>query len=253
MNFLEIIMRNITEEPSEILETRKKPLPLSDYILSRSGIIGEFKRKTPTKEFKICLPPEEIGKIYEKYNFSAVSVVVEKNFFSTTDDDLKRIKNAISIPVIQKGFIREESQIIKAANNGADSVLLIVRLLDRERLINLLRFCHQIQMEPIVEIYSENEIEIIKDLPLKIIGVNNRNLETLKVDLNHGEEVLSRVIEEKLGEVRIIESGLKDPEDILRFKKIGADGFLIGTYFLESHNIEESVQKFSVGVDKCLR
>ncbi len=250
MNFLEIIKKNISREPMEKLKRKEKPLPLSDYIVRRSGIIGEFKRKTPTKEFRVKLLPEEIAVIYEKYSFSAVSVVVERKFFLTTDDDLRRIKNTVSIPVIQKGFIMEESQIIKARNNGADSVLLIVRLLDRKKLINLIEFCNEIQLEPIVEIYSEDEIEIIKDLRLKIVGVNNRDLETLEVDFIRGEKVLRRVIENKLGEIRIIESGLKKLEDIFRFKKIGADGFLIGGAFLESPNIEETAQIFSKVVEK---
>lgn len=250
MNFLEIIKKNLTKEPMEKLERKEKPLSLSDYISGRSGIIGEFKRKTPTKEFRINLLPEEIAVIYEKYNFSAVSVVVENNFFSTTDEDLKRIKNTVSIPVIQKGFIFEGSQIIKARNNGADSVLLIVRLLDRKELINLLELCNDIQMEPIVEISSEDEIEIIKDLRLKIVGVNNRDLRTLKIDLDRGEKVLKSLIENKLGEIRIIESGLKKPEELLRFKKIGADGFLIGGAFLENPNIEEIVKRFSKVVEK---
>ncbi len=248
MNFLEIVKKSSEKGIVEELKRIEKPLSLSDFIIRKNGIIGEFKRGTPTKKFRIGLLPEEVASIYEKYNLSAVSVVVEKRFFMTTEDDLKRIKNTVSIPVIQKGFIVEESQIIRARNNGADSILLIVRLLEKEKLINFLKLCKETQMEPIVELFSEKDIQIVKDLTLKIVGINNRDLETLKVDLDRGEGILSRVIEEKIGEIRIIESGIKKPEELLRFKKIGADGFLIGSAFLENQNIEEIVREFSEAI-----
>lgn len=250
MNFLEIIKNNYEEKREEKLEIKEKPLSLSEYILKLSGIIGEFKRGTPERKFDIKLLPEEIALIYEKYNFSAVSVVVEEKFFLTTHEDLKRIKKTVSIPVIQKGFITQEHQIIRARNNGADSILLIVRILGKRRLLELMKVCEEIGMEPIVEIHSENDLKISSDLPLKILGINNRDLETLKVDISHGEKILSMAIEKGIGNLRIVESGLKRPEDILRFKAIGADGFLIGRAFLESPDIEKRVKEFSEVIKK---
>lgn len=250
MSFLEIIRKNMKRETEEELKIKEKPLPLFEYISNRSGIIGEFKRGTPEGEFKIKLLPEEIASIYEKYNFSAVSVVVEERFFFTKPDDLKRIKNTVSIPVIYKGFITEESQIIRARNLGADSILLIVRILGRKKLIKLLKICDEIQIEPIVEVFSEDDLKIVSDLPVKILGINNRDLETLKVDFSRGEKILSMAIDKGVGKLRIIESGLKKPEDILKFKALGADGYLIGRAFLESPDIEKSVKEFSEAIKK---
>lgn len=250
MNFLEIVKGKIEKEEKVRLERFEPPLPLSDFIINRSGIIGEFKRGTPKRKFKIELLPEEIASIYEKYNFSAVSVVVESQFFLTTVDDFKRIKGSVSIPVIQKGFITRESQIIEARNNGADSILLIVRLLDREKLSNLLKICHELHMEPLVEVFSKEDVEKIADLPVKIVGINNRDLSTLEVNLEHGEEMLSFLNEKGIGNLKIIESGLRKPEDLIRFKRKGADGFLIGSAFLEDSQIEKRVKEFSEVIER---
>ncbi len=250
MNFLEIIKEKIEKEKKVKLERFEKPLPLSDFIVNHSGIIGEFKRGTPKRKFKIEFLPEEIALIYEKYNFSAVSVVVESQFFLTTVEDLKRIKSSVSIPVIQKGFIIRESQIIEARNNGADSVLLIARLLERENLLNLLQICHELHMEPLVEVFSMEDVEKISDLPVNIIGINNRDLSTLEVNLENGEKILSLLNKKGIGNLKIIESGLKKPEDLIRFKRNGADGFLIGSAFLEDSEIEKKVKKFSEVIEK---
>ncbi|MGQ9617935.1 MAG: indole-3-glycerol-phosphate synthase [Candidatus Aminicenantia bacterium] len=244
MNFLEIIKREVEIEGDDEIKRIEPPLSLSDFIIKESGIIGEFKRGTPTKKFKLELIPEKIAIIYEEGGVSAISVVVEKKFFLTEEEDLRRIKNTVSIPVIQKGFILNESQIVRARNNGADSVLLIVRLLDKDKLRSLLSKCEELGMEPIVEVSSEEDIKVISDINLKIIGINNRDLNTLKVNLDKGERILSLTVKRKIGRIRIIESGLRNPEDLKRFKKAGADGFLIGGAFLDAEDMREKVREF---------
>lgn len=250
MNFLEKIKKQIEaqEIKEEILRRKEKPLSLSSYLRKGNGLIGEFKRATPTRKFDTDWQPEELARRYETSGFSAVSVVVEENYFLTTADDLKRVKSAVSIPVIQKGFIIHESQIIQARNNGADSVLLIASLVEKRKLIRLLEKCQELQMEPLVEVHSEQDVEKISDLPVKIVGVNNRDLTSLKVDLSHGERMLDLLREKNIGEIRIIESGLKTPEDLKRFKRAGADGFLIGSYFMEASEIEDRILKLMEGL-----
>jgi len=245
MNFLERIKEQIEAQQmkEEILQRKEKPLSLFSYLKKGNGIIGEFKRATPTRIFDTKWQPEQLARQYEANGFSAISVVVEEKYFLTTADDLKKIKSAVSIPVIQKGFIIHESQIIQARNNGADSVLLIATLVDKRKLTCLLEKCQELQMEPLVEIHAEEDIKKISELPVKIIGINNRDLTSLKIDLSHGERILALLKEKNIGEIRIIESGLKTPEDLKRFKKAGADGFLIGSYFMESDRIEERIMK----------
>jgi len=250
MNCDEKIKKQIEaqEIKEEILQRKEKPLSLSDYLRKGNGIIGEFKRATPTKKFDTDWQPEVLARHYEISGFSAVSVVVEEKYFLTTADDLKRIKIAVSIPVIQKGFIIHESQIIQARNNGADSVLLIASLVEKRKLIRLLEKCQELQMEPLMEVHSEQDVEKISDLPIKIVGVNNRDLTTLKIDLSQGERILALLKEKNIGEIRIIESGLKTPEDLKRFKKAGAEGFLIGSYFMETNKIEDRILKIMEGL-----
>lgn len=250
MNFLEQIKKEIEfpEEEGSFLLRKERPLSLSSYLRKGNGIIGEFKRASPTKNFKTLRPPEEFALLYEANGFSAVSVVVEENYFLTTAEDLKKIKNTVSIPVIQKGFLLYESQVIKARNNGADSVLLITALTGKKRLMDLLEKCEELQMEPIVEVHSEKDVEEISGLPVKIVGINNRNLSTLKVDLSQGESILALLKKKNIGELRIIESGLTKAEDLRRFRQAGADGFLIGSCLLAAEKIEDKIKELIEGL-----
>ncbi len=244
MNFLDIIKENFKgEEKDIVLLRRDEPLSLSHFILNGSGIIGEFKRSTPKKKFKLKFLPEEIALSYEKHGCSAVSVVVENKFFLTSEQDFQRIKNVVSIPVIHKAFIFNEFQIVKARNNGADSILLIASLLDKRKLENLIIKSEELKMEAIVEVHSVEDVEKISDLPVKIVGINNRDLSTLKVNLDHGERILNMVVKKNIGNIRIIESGLKNAKDVKRFKESGAQGFLIGSAFLESLELEEKIKE----------
>jgi len=250
MNFLEIIKKQLErQEPKEaVLLRNDQPLSLLDYLRRGNGIIGEFKRATSTRKFNTNWKPEELARQYERNGFSAVSVVVEETYFLTTADDLKRIKSVVSIPVIQKGFIIYESQIIEARNNGADSVLLIAALVGKKKLTRLLGKCQELQLEPLVEVHSEEDVRKISDLPVKIVGINNRDLTTLKIDLSVGEKILGLLQKKNIGEVRIVESGLKTADDLKRFKRAGAAGFLIGSYFMGALNVEEKILELMEGL-----
>lgn len=251
MNFLEQIKKEIElpKAKENFLTRKEKPLSLSLHLKRGNGIIGEFKRATPTRTFMVCRSPEDFARLYEINGFSAVSVVVQENYFLTTAEDLKKIKNTVSIPVIQKGFILSESQLIEARNNGADSVLLIVTLTGKKVLSTLLDKCQELQLEPIVEVHSEKDVEEISDLPVKIVGVNNRDLSTLKVDLSRGESILALLKKENIGELRIIESGLTKAEDLRRFRQAGADGFLIGSCFMEAEKVENKIMELIGGLN----
>jgi len=153
------------------------------------------------------------------------------------------VRKAVDIPVLKKGFFLYEHQIIEARNQGADSVLLIVALLGRERLISLWEKCQELELEPVVEIHSLEEVETIADLPLTIVGVNNRDLKSLTVDLSQGEKVLRELKRRKIGEIHILESGLKEASDLRRFRQLGADGFLIGGCFMEAADPAKKIEE----------
>lgn len=251
MNFLEEIKKTLelkTGEPVVSLENRTRPLSLSAFIRQKNGLIGEFKRATPTKKFNPVLPPSEVARLYQRYGFSAVSVVVENRYFLTTEQDLADVRKAVEIPVLKKGFFLYEHQIIEARNQGADSVLLIVALLGRERLISLWEKCQELELEPVVEIHSLEEIETIADLPLSIVGINNRDLKSLTVDLAQGEAALRELKRRKIGELHIVESGLKEANDLRRFRQLGADGFLIGGCFMEAVDLTKKIEEITEGL-----
>lgn len=251
MNFLQMIKNELEKEISsrEVeLKNTEKPLSLSDSLRKGNGIIGEFKRATPTRKFNLSVGLAEVALAYQKAGFSAVSVVVDKKYFLTEENDLLEIRKTVSLPILKKGFFIHPEQVIEARNSGADSLLLIVSLLGRERLSQMLETCLKLKMEAVVEVQSEEDVEEISGLPVEIVGVNNRNLSDLSVDLKRGERVFKYLKEKNIGEVRIVESGLKTPSDIRFFKELGADGFLIGTAFMEAENLAATIEYFLGGL-----
>lgn len=244
MSFLQKIKEEVKMKsfPKEIkLKNLTRPLSLVQFIKSKNGIIGEFKRATPARKFKLSLSPAEVSLAYQNANFSAVSVVVDENYFLTGEKDLMEIRRAVSLPVLKKGFFIHPHEVVEARNAGADSILLIAGLLGRAGLSFMLEVCRRLAMEPVVEVSSVEEVEEIAELPIKVVGVNNRNLHDLSVDLRRGQKVLDYILQKKVGEIRIVESGLKSPSDIRLFKQLGADGFLIGSAFMGAEDLKSTI------------
>lgn len=233
-------------------ESRERILEgeFSRNLIKKGGIIAEFKRSSPTRNFHLKFTPEEMAWKYERAGASAISVVVDEVHFKTTYDDLYRIRKAAKLPILCKGFIKTDDRIRKAKDNGADAILLIARILSRERLFSLMEKSEKSGLEAVVEIHTEEDLEKIKDIPVKILGINNRDLVTLKVDLNHGERILEMAKRKGMGKLRIIESGIKFCSEIRRFKKMGADAFLIGSSLLASSNIEAKLREFVKAVQQ---
>lgn len=251
MDFLEKMKKkvesNSRKTPGLVLRG-SKPLSLSEHIGRKNGLIGEFKRATPTRKFNPPFSPFEIARIYERNGFSAVSVVVEEEFFLTTNQDLAEVRRATCLPVLKKGFFLHPDEVVEAYNQGADSILLIAGFLGREKLVELLNKCEELSLEPIVEIHSFEEMEIIADLSIGIVGINNRDLKSLKVDLGRGEALLREAKDRNIGRWHIIESGLKTAEDLRYFRQLGADGFLIGSAFMEAPDPEAKIKEFIKGL-----
>ncbi|MGB9765692.1 MAG: indole-3-glycerol-phosphate synthase [Candidatus Saccharicenans sp.] len=248
MNFLEEIKKKVeakAENSSGEIKNSKQPLSLIEYIRRKNGLIGEFKRATPTRKFYPRLSPSEMAHLYERYGFSAVSVVVEEEYFLTTKQDFADVRKAVRIPVLKKGFFLHRAQIIEAYNEGADSILLIASFVGRQRLMELLEECQRLHLEPIVEVHSLDDLEMIAVLPVQIVGINNRDLKSLRVDLFQGELILKEAKSRSIGQMHIIESGLKTVEELKKFRQLGADGFLIGGAFMEANNPEAKIKELS--------
>jgi len=211
----------------------RKPLSLKDFLTDKrkNGIIAEFKRKSPSKGIindKVNI--KEVVTGYEKAGASAVSVLTDTDFFGGTDNDIMEIRNSIGIPVLRKEFIIDEYQVYESKSIGADVILLIAAILIKDQAFNLARLAHSIGLQVLMEFHDDNEIGIMNEY-VDVAGINNRNLKTFEVSLEHSAELASRLPQ---GILKISESGISSPDDIIFLKKYGFDGFLIGENFMKA-------------------
>jgi len=193
----------------------------------RNNIIAEFKRRSPSKgEIRSTADPETIAKAYEQGGAAAVSVLTEEDHFDGSLDDLRAIRQAISLPVLRKDFIFEKYQVYESAAAGADALLLIVAALNDEALGRLRRITEdELGMDALVEVHSREEMDRAGASGAHLIGVNNRDLGTFAVSLETSAE-LARIAPDSA--VLISESGIKSAEDIHHLRNLGYRGFLIG-------------------------
>jgi len=207
-------------------------LSLKDFLLdrSRTGIIAEFKRRSPSKG---VINPDvdvlEVTKGYTENGASCLSVLTDEHFFGGSDDDL--IKARINeIPILRKDFIIDEYQLIEAKSIGADVILLIAACLTVAEVKRLASFAKNLGMEVLLELHAEEELDHMCD-DTNVIGINNRNLKTFDVDIERSLRMAERIPFPKF---KIEESGISSVNDILLFKKHGFQGFLIGENFMKA-------------------
>ena len=207
-------------------------LPLKDFLVdrSRTGIIAEFKRRSPSKG---VINPDvdviEVTKGYAENGASCLSVLTDEHFFGGSDEDL--VKARINeIPILRKDFIIDEYQLIEAKSIGADVILLIAACLTVPEVKRLASFAKNLGLEVLLELHAEEELGHICD-ETEIIGINNRNLKTFKVDIERSLRMAEKIPFPKF---KVAESGISSVEDILLFKRHGFNGFLIGENFMKA-------------------
>ena len=234
--------------PIELLEKSKdfakKPLSLSQYLVQpdRSGIIAEFKRRSPSKGIindKVSV--EHTTKGYVDAGASALSVLTDTEFFGGTNQDLETARKFNFCPILRKDFIIDEYQIIEAKSIGADAILLIAAVLSSEKLNQLAAFAHELELEVLMEVHNGEELQTHLVDSVDIIGVNNRNLKTFEVDINTSLS-LSDMIPRQF--VKISESGINNPASVVELKEGGFQGFLIGEHFMAQNNPGEACAEF---------
>jgi indole-3-glycerol phosphate synthase len=227
----------MTREPRTVLERRallRSPDAASfTERLSRSGsinVIAECKRRSPSRGvLRVAYDPVEIAKGYERAGAAAISVLTEPGFFDGTLDHLVRVREAVSMPLLRKDFIVDDYQLLEARAAGAAAILLIVAALDDRQLVSLSRAARDLGLAALVEVHNVEECRRAIDAGAEIVGVNNRNLRTLEVDLNASREI-ARVIPKTI--IAISESGLKTPADLQSMHALGYRAFLIGERFM---------------------
>ncbi len=208
------------------------------------NIIAEIKRASPSKGvINDKIDVAEIAKTYEKGGACAISVLTEEDRFQGSLEDLRAARKAVNLPILQKDFIFDEFQIYEAAGAGADVILLIAAMLDDEVLTKLHRLAEQeLGLDALVEVHTLEELERVKKLNAKIIGVNNRDLHSFKISLDVSRKLIKHAPEYAL---MIAESGLQTRKDLLELRELGFLGFLIGETLMRSGNAEEELRKLT--------
>jgi indole-3-glycerol phosphate synthase len=194
------------------------------------NVIAECKRRSPSKG--VLAPvydPVAIASAYERGGAAAISVLTEPTFFDGALEHLANVRRAVTLPLLRKDFIVDEYQLHEARANGADAVLLIVAALDQPNLIALHQRAAALGLAVLVEVHAEEEVQRAVDAGARLIGVNNRNLRTLAVDVD-GSHRLVRLIPRDV--VAISESGLRSRGDLDRLRSEGYRAFLIGERFM---------------------
>ena len=204
------------------------------------ALIAEVKRASPSAGLIAeNFDPVEIALRYEAAGVNAISVLTDEPFFQGHLDHLKAVRAAVQVPILRKDFVLDEVQIYEAALSGADAVLLIVAALDDDQLVRLHSAATSCQLDVLVEVHTLAELDRALAIDAQIIGINNRDLTTFKVDLavteTLGEEVPAGVL-------LVSESGIRTVEDSRRARASGADAILVGEALMRSGNVAAQVR-----------
>ncbi len=231
--------------PLRELEERLDRAPrIKDFRLALRkpgiSIIAEIKRRSPSRgEILPEVDAVELAAIYEQAGARAISVLVDEKYFGGSFDDLNKVANHTKLPCLCKEFIIDPYQIFEARTVGADAVLLIVRILSDEELKSFLQQAMKLEMAVLVESHSEEEIKRALKAGAHIIGINNRDLDTLEVDIHTTMRLKNRV---PGGNILVSESGIKSRRDVRLLDDGGVDAILIGESLLTSKNIREKLE-----------
>jgi indole-3-glycerol phosphate synthase len=249
----EDFLARIIQQKKLRLEPLKKASPLSEEAVLRQlspqrlalrsfqraldrddrlNLIAEIKRASPSRgTLRVPLDPIEIGLDYESYGAAAISVLTEEDHFQGSLADLKLVSDRVTLPTLRKDFIFDPYQIYEAALNGASAILLIVAALEPPLLKELLEIAHRIGLGALVEVHDAKELERALSAGSKIIGINNRDLKTFRVDLQTSLR-LGPLVPESI--LLVSESGISTSDDISLLQDAGFDAFLIGELFMRS-------------------
>lgn len=251
---MSILEKIVYHKKNEILDQKlKNPLARFQKMLKKSdrdfkksiskpglNIIAEIKKASPSngvlrKDFS----PIQIAKIYEKYA-QAISVLTDEEFFQGKLEYLTEVRNVTTIPILQKDFVIDEYQIYQSRLYEADAILLIAAILTKSQIDRFLKIAQSLDIDCLVEVHNEEELKKVLKTNAQIIGINNRDLNTLKVDLNTTLNLCKIIPEDK---IIVSESGIKNPHDLTLLKD-KVDAVLIGACFMKAHDVEICVKEF---------
>lgn len=253
-NILNKIVERKTEEVAEAKQKikeaellnsaafQRKPFSLKTSLSdeNKTGIIAEFKRRSPSKGIINAMAKvEDVTKAYTENGASCLSVLTDKDFFGGSMDDLK-IARQNNIPILRKDFMIDEYLVLEARANGADVILLIAACLSPQRVQELAVYAKQLDMEVLLEIHGDDELACVCD-EVDFVGVNNRNLKTFEVDIENSIRLLNKLPKDKLA---IAESGIDNVAVVKQLRSAGFKGFLIGENFMKHDNPGEAFKQY---------
>jgi indole-3-glycerol phosphate synthase len=205
------------------------------------NIIAEIKRVSPSfGVIRIDFNHKKIAKIYEENGAAAISVLTDEGFFGGSINYLLEVKTETKLPILCKDFIIDPYQVYAAKLYGADALLLIAAILSSEELKRLLNLTHKLGLEALVEVHDESDLEKALEIGAGIIGINNRNLKNLKVDLKTCLVLKKKVLDDK---ILVAESGIKSRENILCLEEAGFAAALIGTILMQAKDIGQKLKE----------
>lgn len=206
-------------------------------------LIAEIKKASPSKGIiREKFDHLSIAQIYDKKHVHAVSVLTEEDFFMGSLSFLPEVKKITSKPVLRKDFIVDEYQIYETRVNSADAILLIAAILEKNQAAEYLNLARELGLSVLFEVHDFKELEMALLIACDIIGINNRNLKTLQVDMNTTFTLRREIPSER---IVVSESGIKSRTDVQKLQNIGVDALLIGTSFMEAEDIGKKIDELT--------
>ena len=255
-----MVLDEIIDQKRKEIEEHKRELPLPK-IRQMAEKMGEAKRSlaksltTKQKVHLICelkkaspsegvlrenFDPKALAQEFESAGASAISVLTERHYLKGDPKTLKLIRPVTTIPLLRKDFILDIYQIYETALLGADAFLLITMLLTDLQLKEMLKLAHTLKLNVLVEVHTKEELDRALSVGSEIIGINNRNLKTLKIDRSVSENLIRFIPKDK---VAVVESGIETREEIEHYQALGARCFLVGTALMKSINVKETISE----------
>ena len=209
------------------------------------SIIAEIKKASPSKGLlRENFDPVEIAREYWKSDIQAVSVLTETDFFMGSEEHLVKIRQSLPLPILRKDFIIDIWQIYQSRYLGADAILLIASLLPAGELKKFMAVASILGLHCLVEVHNTEELDRVLEAGARIIGINNRDLNTFEVDLRTTEKLIGRI---PYGRAVVSESGIRDAEDLKYLRDLGVDAVLIGETLMHASSISEKIRELRAG------